>query len=69
MMEPVFVCISNMVIMVIFAKCAIHFDKWWIILFGLLAMASYKADKPAKEKTDEEVQPSDSQDQHEDHGF
>lgn len=53
MMEPAFVCIANIAIVGIFAKLAIHFDKWWIILFALLGMASYKADKPAKEQTDE----------------
>lgn len=68
-MEAFFLCVANIVVTAIFAKLAIHFDKWWIILFGLLAMASYKADKPAKEKTNDEVQPPDSQDQHEDHGF
>lgn len=51
-MEPAFVCIANIAIVGIFAKLAIHFDKWWISLFSLLAIASYRVDKSVKKDSD-----------------
>ena len=55
-MESVFVSISNIAIVGIFAKVAMHFDKWWIVLFALLAIASYRADKPTKKNPEESDQ-------------
>ena len=55
-MEPAFCCIANIAIVGIFAKVAIHFDKWWIILFSILAIASYRADKPDKKDSEESDQ-------------
>lgn len=52
-MEFAFVCITNIAVVGIFAKIAIHFDKWWIILFSLLAIASYRVDKPVKKESDQ----------------
>lgn len=43
-MEAIFLSDANIVVTAIFAKLAIHFDKWWIILFSLLALASYESD-------------------------
>lgn len=37
-----FTVIYNIVVVAIFAKVAMYFNKWWIALFGLLAIASYK---------------------------
>ena len=37
-----FTVIYNIAIITIFAKVAMYFNKWWIALFGLLAIASYK---------------------------
>lgn len=56
MMEPLFVCVANIAIVGIFAKVAMHFDKWWIVLFALLAIASYRADKPTKKNPEESNQ-------------
>ena len=42
MKESVQVILMNIIILAIFACVAVHFDKWWIILFSLLGMASYK---------------------------
>lgn len=55
-MESIFFSIANIVIVGIFAKVAIQFDKWWIILFSLLATASYRADKPSKKNLKESDQ-------------
>lgn len=55
-MESVFVSVSNIAIVGIFAKVAMHFDKWWIILFSLLAIASYREDKTTKKYSEESDQ-------------
>lgn len=41
-MEQFFICITNIMMLGIFAKLAMYFNHWWIIIFGLLAMQTYK---------------------------
>lgn len=42
--------IYNIVIVGIFAKIAMHFEKWWIVLFSLLAMGSCKGSGNRKDE-------------------
>lgn len=49
-----FTVIYNIVIVGIFAKMAMHFGKWWIILFSLLAMGSYKESGNKNDETRKE---------------
>lgn len=41
-MEQIFTCITNIAMFGIFAKLAMYFNHWWIIIFGLLAISTYK---------------------------
>lgn len=41
-MEQFFICITNIMMLGIFAKLAMYFNHWWIIIFGLFAMQTYK---------------------------
>lgn len=50
-MEFTFTVIYNIVIVGIFAKIAMYFGKWWIILFSLLAMGSYKESSNKNDET------------------
>lgn len=45
MEEYKWVVMQNVAVVAAFAAVAIAFDKWWIILFALLAVASYKGDE------------------------
>lgn len=59
-MEALFICVVNIVVIAIFAKLAIHFDKWWIILFSLMTLTSYKSDERQRSDSNgsEEPRPS-----------
>lgn len=41
--------LMNTVPIVCFTHLAIHFDKWWIVLFALLFSVSYKSKKEDSE--------------------
>ena len=41
-MEQIFICITNIMTLGIFAKLAMYFNHWWIIIFGLFAMQTYE---------------------------
>lgn len=36
------VVLLNIVIMITYAIVAIHFEKWWIMLFSAISLFSYK---------------------------
>ena len=38
------ICFENVALTTIFAYVANAFDKWWIVLFSLLCMSTYKFD-------------------------
>lgn len=42
-MEQFFICITNIIMLGIFAKLAMYFNHWWIMIFGYLAMQTYNA--------------------------
>ena len=41
MMEQIFICITNIEMLGIFVKLAMYFNRWWIVIFGWLAMQTY----------------------------
>ena len=43
--EPLFATIINCVSIITFAVLAIHFDKWWIVLFSALFLFTAKSEK------------------------
>ena len=54
MKESTAVCLMNVAIVAIFAVVAMKFGQWWIVLFSVLALASYKSsDKGRKNGPDD----------------
>lgn len=46
--------ICNSVIIASFAALAIHFDKWWIVLFGIFFTFSFKSGSKSDDAQKEE---------------
>lgn len=40
-MEQIFICITNIAMLGIFAKLSMYFNHWWIIILGWFAMQTY----------------------------
>lgn len=53
-MEKIFICITNIAMLGIFAKLAMYFNHWWIIIFGLLTIQTYRTIQIAPPMDDDE---------------
>lgn len=48
--QTIAVCAMNMFTCTCFTYLAVHFEKWWIVLFALLGYASLRAEHKAETK-------------------
>ena len=46
----ILILVFNLIIISIFAQVAIYFGKWWIILFGICGMFTFRSTRDDEEE-------------------